>query len=327
MRMKIDEFVDTSKIYHSNFDGDFKIIKLVGKPQRNGAKRVMIEWLSNHHRQEVTIKDALSGNVKNRLLRKVKIGDIYHSANYGDFVVIDFADVDKPGYFYKIRFINTGSEKIVRGSDMLSGYIKDNYLRTIFGVACHGDMPEEIKYRDTDITYKLWYNMLVRCYDIRSKDFEAYGNSGVRVCDRWLIYSNFLEDIVFIPGYNEWVLNPSGYNLDKDYRQLGIPDNKKVYSLETCAFVKNSYNFALANLQRCYKFGVFFEDGVYKALLIINAEPIFIGAYPTEEMASAAYINAFKIYTGYTPITNVAPCDLSEIVGKNLNAKIMCTKV
>ena len=82
--------------------------------------------------------------------------------------------------------------------------------------------------------YDTWKDMLKRCYN--KKYLEANPTyKGCTVCERWLRFSNFIEDIRLIPNFD---LYYQGINrvLDKDIR---VPGNK-VYSLQTCMFVSKS---------------------------------------------------------------------------------------
>lgn len=44
-------------------------------------------------------------------------------------------------------------------------------------------------------TYKAWYNMVHRCTNPKATGYENYGGRGISVCDRWLDYKNFREDM------------------------------------------------------------------------------------------------------------------------------------
>lgn len=43
--------------------------------------------------------------------------------------------------------------------------------------------------------YSSWQAMKTRCLNKKSKDFERYGACGIKVCDRWLKFENFFEDM------------------------------------------------------------------------------------------------------------------------------------
>ena len=90
--------------------------------------------------------------------------------------------------------------------------------------------------------YSTWLHMMTRCYSERShKENPTY--SDVIVSERWHCFQNFCNDISKLKGYNDWK-NNDGYELDKDIIcELNniIP---KIYSLETCMFIKKSENLS-----------------------------------------------------------------------------------
>lgn len=76
--------------------------------------------------------------------------------------------------------------------------------------------PDELHSR----IYVLWHGMLTRCYNEntlrrRPKYRDCF------VCDRWLIFSNFIADVKFIEGFNLWAEHKHGYCLDKDGKFYG----------------------------------------------------------------------------------------------------------
>lgn len=44
-------------------------------------------------------------------------------------------------------------------------------------------------------TYQVWAGMVKRCSNPRLQAFKYYGGRGIRVCDRWLTFTNFLTDM------------------------------------------------------------------------------------------------------------------------------------
>lgn len=44
-------------------------------------------------------------------------------------------------------------------------------------------------------TYNSWRSMRVRCYDPKTPSWPNYGGRGVRVCERWESFNNFLADM------------------------------------------------------------------------------------------------------------------------------------
>lgn len=54
--------------------------------------------------------------------------------------------------------------------------------------------------------YYGWYGMVYRCNNPKSTYYEGYGGRGIKVCDRWLKFENFLADMG---------KRPSGLSLDR----------------------------------------------------------------------------------------------------------------
>lgn len=49
-------------------------------------------------------------------------------------------------------------------------------------------------------TYTSWNSMKSRCRDVGNGSYPHYGGRGITVCDRWLKFENFLEDMGERPG-------------------------------------------------------------------------------------------------------------------------------
>lgn len=43
--------------------------------------------------------------------------------------------------------------------------------------------------------YRVWEGMISRCFNKNNKRFKDYGGRGVTVCERWMSFSSFLEDV------------------------------------------------------------------------------------------------------------------------------------
>ena len=51
----------------------------------------------------------------------------------------------------------------------------------------HGD--------SSSVEYATWANMLRRCQQESAANYHSYGGRGITVCERWLVYENFLADM------------------------------------------------------------------------------------------------------------------------------------
>lgn len=165
-----------------------------------------------------------------------------------DFIIVEYNKyIDLWVEFqdeHKAR-VHTNYQKCKNGS------VANPYHKSVYGVGCLGLMsdgskPRTVKednYRIMVKEYNLWHNMIRRCYDDKLHEQEPSYKDAI-VCDRWLTYANFLEDLPLIEGYDLW-LNNEGYALDKDLKGNG----SKVYSFETCCFITISENSKEANLR------------------------------------------------------------------------------
>lgn len=70
--------------------------------------------------------------------------------------------------------------------------------------------------------YRIWTNMMTRCYNRNSDKFKWYGERGISVCEKWQIFYGFLEDMG--DSYKE------GLTLDRR-------NNDKNYSKDNCRWV------------------------------------------------------------------------------------------
>jgi hypothetical protein len=43
--------------------------------------------------------------------------------------------------------------------------------------------------------YQSWTDMISRCYNPNVKKYPRYGGRGIKVCERWHLFSNFLADM------------------------------------------------------------------------------------------------------------------------------------
>ena len=123
-----------------------------------------------------------------------------------------------------------------------NGEVKNPYHRSLDGVACLGLMSDGSKpittYGKGIITkeYRTWKSMINRCYNEGALEYcSSYKDA--TVCDRWLVFANFLEDLPLIEGYELWI-NNDGYALDKDIKGNG----SKIYCLENCCFISQNDN-------------------------------------------------------------------------------------
>jgi len=135
--------------------------------------------------------------------------------------------------------------------------------------------------------YKLWVNMLQRCFDEKLKQ-KCPTYQGVTCSKDWLSMTKFIEDVSQMKGFGL-----IGWALDKDIIQKG----NKLYSKETCCFVPHEINTLLIkcdNSRGEYPVGVDFHkvSGKFRAQLNINGKQKNLGCFNTPEEAFQVYKRA-----------------------------------
>ena len=255
--------------------------------------------------------------------RTIKYGEIYDSDNFGQFIPIEY--IGGPEDLVKIKFLNTGSERIVSSNALIHGKVKDLYMPIVAGVGYLGSFNGKVSDKDKIIFYKPWNDMLNRCYNIADKDYPAYGGSGVRVDQRWFDFGNFFEDAKLLYGYENKLKYPSIYCLDKDYKQMNIPKNQKIYSLNTCIWISKYDNIIIMTRENS-KSKYFGVTKTQRGFLARYSRHI-IGYFSNEIAAANAY-NFYYMYNFKNDpfrslflLNDVPYMSPTEFIKYNLNAK------
>lgn len=265
------------KIFHSISYGDFKIIAEVGK-DNNGFKMVRIHFIVTGYEYDVRYDAARQGKVKDPKYFMYTVKDkIFHSNNYGDFKIIQDIgftedDIHHQHRLVKIKFTNTGTERIVRYEDVLKGEVKDTYFdnkyeaNRIIGNNHINDLERYLR--------KTWSNMMNRCYSNNATAYSSYGGKGIIVDEEWHNYNNFRRDVVNLPGWQLKFNDPVNYQLDKDLLQHTISHEMRIYSKDTCIWLHNILNQRLKNnnIYGVYNYynTIYQIDNLYYVKTILN---------------------------------------------------------
>jgi hypothetical protein len=102
------------------------------------------------------------------------------------------------GWYWHCR-CDCGSEKIIHGPNLTNGDTrscgclkKEAQKRPRPGHGRrHGHSPRGTR----TPTYESWAAMIKRCTNPKIKYFKYYGGRGIRVCERWRSFENFLADM------------------------------------------------------------------------------------------------------------------------------------
>lgn len=121
---------------------------------------------------------------------------------FGRLTVLDFAFSSNKTYW--LCKCNCGAEKIVRSDKLTSGHIKScgclkkeqdklNLGKIKHGLARRGKIVPE---------HNIWCKMKKRCEDSTNLD---YGARGIKVCERWHKFENFIADMGLRPSKNHTI--------------------------------------------------------------------------------------------------------------------------
>jgi thymidylate synthase len=102
------------------------------------------------------------------------------------------------------------------------------------------------KGKEGSIFKKTWEGMISRCYNKNDIGYHDYGGKGVYVCDEWLYFPNFEQDVKNLANYKLKEQDPKKYVLDKDTIGDGF-----CYSPKSCQWVTQQEN-GLAKSNKLY---------------------------------------------------------------------------
>lgn len=115
--------------------------------------------------------------------RKLKINyEIYINTKVGKWLVKSYVYLKK-----RIHFIcecECGTSSTIQASNLLAGHSK----------SCKYCAPTKHGYLKTP-TYRAWNGARNRCNNPNNKDYDNYGGRGIRMCERWSLFQNFLADM------------------------------------------------------------------------------------------------------------------------------------
>lgn len=164
----------------------------------------------------------------------IKVGDVFKTNSGQKVEVVEYGGT----FDVKVRFIDTGEEKVTRAHLIKKGSVRGFLTKTVYGVGFLGIGSYSAS--SDKRAYISWKSMMDRCYsDKLHSRYPTY--KSCIVCEEWRNFQNFAE--WYYDNYIE------GYHLDKDIKVKG----NKIYSPETCMFVTQRDNVAHAT-SKDYRF-------------------------------------------------------------------------
>jgi hypothetical protein len=132
----------------------------------------------------------------------------YIGKRFGSLVAVENAE------HYKVRFVcDCGGERVSRFSDVAKVVSRGGSPSCCPGCSLRS-RPSKTHGMAKTRQYKVWASMVQRCTSPGNPAWEYYGGRGIEVCERWLDFDKFWEDMAsgYIPGLTiERVDNSRGY--------------------------------------------------------------------------------------------------------------------
>ena len=165
------------------------------------------------------------------------------------YFVSKFVSNDSKNRYYEIIFPYTGYSAIFTKTQIVRGNVKDRFFPCVAGVGYLGNATAS----RGDRFYSVWHNMIHRCYNPNFGEYKRYGALGVKVCLRWHCFEYFLRDIIIVDRFDFDKFMNGKIELDKDFKQINLPSNQKIYSLYTCTFLSSIENNYLSSTHYGYR--------------------------------------------------------------------------
>lgn len=191
-------------------------------------------------------------------------------AVFGRLTVINFHSKINNRYKWLCK-CSCGKEKIVARKELMNGDTQ----------SC-GCLQKEIaaEYQLTHglsktVEYKTWKSMRGRCNNVNSPDYPRYGGRGIKVCDRWNVFQNFIDDIGMKPSKNhtldrkdnngnydplncKWATRKEQANNTRRNRKITVNGITK----NICEIAED-YCISASNIHRRIKDGLSSDDAVF----------------------------------------------------------------
>lgn len=129
--------------------------------------------------------------------------------------------------------------------------------------------------------YHIWENMKQRCTNPKNDNYECYGDRGIMLCDRWIDFQNFYNDMS--PTYQD-NLQIDRIDNDGNYEPSNCRWVDRITQMNNCRQVFNAKGYTYDKRRKCYN-----------ANIVINSKNKYLGSYKTAEEASQAYQKAKEI--------------------------------
>jgi len=188
---------------------------------------------------------------------------------FGRWTVFDKSHKEKYGDMQWLCRCICGNEKAVRGSHLRNGLTKSCGCLRKENQTRHGMYGT--------VTYIAWAHIIQRCTNSKDKNYHHYGGRGITVCEEWLNFEGFLNDMGECP---------KGLTIERKNNELGYFKENCCWDTQT-AQVRNQ---RMSNRNKTGVRGVSWDKRTKKYLvqLIANGRRCFFRRFTTIPEAAAA---------------------------------------
>jgi hypothetical protein len=113
---------------------------------------------------------------------------------FGKLMVIEFSHTTK-GYAHWVCLCDCGATKTVRTNSLRCGKVRSCGCLRLEAMAAARAARDTTGWIPPSPEKAIWTNMKARCLRPQNKDFRYYGGRGIKVCEEWMCFENFLADM------------------------------------------------------------------------------------------------------------------------------------
>lgn len=137
---------------------------------------------------------------------------------FGILTVIEQAGKSPKGNYMWLCQCECGNQKVINSSNLLYGHTKSCGCLRITSNTKHGCCNDRL--------YKIYYEIIDRCFNSNNKCYSSYGGRGIIMCDEWK--NDYLK-------FEKWSIE-NGY---KQGLSIDRIDNDKGYNPDNCRGTNN----------------------------------------------------------------------------------------